>query len=48
MFAHATLESLERWNERFGNVAAAERTETSTVVGKLTGDCRGEQPGGVG
>ena len=43
VLTHSALEPLECRNECLRHIAAAERTETATVIGKAAGHCSGEQ-----
>src|SRR3989440_8052107 len=47
VLAHAPLEALERGDQRFRNVAAAERAEAAACVRERAGDQLGEQAGGI-
>src|SRR5438874_13693371 len=47
VLAHAPLEALERGDQRFRNVAAAERAEAAACVREPAGDQLGEQAGGI-
>src|SRR5439155_736969 len=47
VLAHTPLEALERGDQRFRNVTAAERAEAAALIRKAAGDQLGEQAGGL-